>query len=396
MLKRKSKPGPIGLDIGTSGVKLLQLANEGGQPSVVASAYCPFPSDSPDGVDPAHLIERTIADALRHNPFKGRAVVTAFGSGDFLMKNIRLPRMPADELSAAVQFEAAERFDLGGKAAQIRFLPVGEVRHGNELKEEVIVFSALDEAVNDRLQLLDTLKLTPVALDITPCAVARSFVRFLRRAEDAEAINIFLEVGYGASAIIVTRGPEVSFLKLIDIGGRHFNKAVAKTLGISEREAANLRIRIMRDRNTQRAGDGDGIQDDIAAAVTDAVRPSIERLSRDVQLCMRYFAVTFRGQRPDSLTLVGGEAHEPSMTTILSEGINTPCTIGHPLRGIAHLGDIAGRDRRTTQPAWAVAGGLALWGSPWVTHRMKSNRNSSGKRMPRARTETRLAEGERA
>jgi len=384
VLKRKSKPGPIGLDIGTSGVKLLQLVNAGGQPSVVASAYCPFPSESPDDSDSNDLIERTITEALRQNPFKGRAVVTAFGSGDFLMKNIRLPRMPAEELATAIEFEASERFDLGGKPAQIRFLPVGEVRHGNELKEEVIVFSAMDEAVNERLQLLESLKLTPVALDITPCAVARSFVRFLRRAEDADAINIFLEVGYGASAIIVTRGPEISFLKLIDTGGRHFNKAVAKVLGIPEHEAATLRIRIMRERNTQRAGDGDGVQNDIATAVTDAVRPAIERLSRDVQLCMRYFAVTFRGRRPDSLTLVGGEAHEPSMTKILAEGINAPCTIGHPLRGIAHLGEIAGRDRRTTQPAWAVAGGLALWGSPWVTSRATGNRGSSRRRMSAA------------
>lgn len=367
MLKRKTKPGPIGLDIGASGVKLLQLANEGGQPSVVASAYCPFPSEPADGADPTDRIERTIVEALRRNPFKGHAVVTAFGSGDFHMKNIRLPRMPADELAAAVKFEAAERFDLGGKTAQIRYLDVGEVRHGTDLKEEVIVLSAMDEAVQDRLALLEALKLTPVAIDITPCAVARSFVRFLRRAEDADAINIFLEVGYGASAIILTRGPEISFLKLIDIGGRTFNKAVAKALGISEPEAANLRIRIMREQNARRPGDPQAVQDEIKSAVVDAVRPAIERLSRDVQLCLRYFAVTFRGRKPESLTLVGGEAHEPSLTKTLSEAIGAPCTIGHPLRGIAHLGDIAGRDRRTTQPAWAVAGGLALWGSPWVT-----------------------------
>ena len=106
--------------------------------------------------------------------------------------------------------------------------------------------------------------------------------------------------------------------------------------------------------------------DEIKDAVDDAVRPAVERLNRDVQMCMRYFAVTFRGLRPESMTLVGGEAHEPSLKRILSADAGVPCLIGHPLRGIAGMNTLRGRDRRTFQPAWAVAGGLALRGSPWV------------------------------
>ena len=92
-------------------------------------------------------------------------------------------------------------------------------------------------------------------------------------------------------------------------------------------------------------------------------------MCREIQLCLRYFAVTFRGQRPESITFVGGDAHEPVLMAILGENIDIPCTIGHPLRGVHQADLIGGPDRRTFQPAWAVAAGLALRDSKWVEPR---------------------------
>lgn len=366
MLRRNRKRGPIGLDIGASGVKLLQLASEQGQPVVVASAHTEFPRDLPESADINEITERAIADCLRRAPFDGREVVTAFGNGEFQLKNIRLPRMPSEELASAVEFEAKERFDLSRSPAQVRYVPVGEVRHGNEIKEEVIVFAAPDESVSARLAMLESLKLSPVAIDLTPCAVARSFVRFLRRSEDVNAINVFLDLGYRGTNVIITRGAEINFIKQIDVGGRQFVEAVSKALSISSQEATDLRLRIMREGSGRREDDKTGVPEDIRAALRDSAKPLVDRLSRDVQMCLRYFAVTFRGQRPDSLTLVGGEAYEPMLAPALTEAFNIPCMVGHPMRGIGRLGEISGRDRRTMQPAWATACGLALRGSAWV------------------------------
>ncbi|MBK8270847.1 MAG: hypothetical protein IPK83_22075 [Planctomycetes bacterium] len=67
----------------------------------------------------------------------------------------------------------------------------------------------------------------------------------------------------------------------------------------------------MRDQGGRRSDENASVPPEVRAAVVDAERPFVERLSRDFQLCLRYFAVTFRGQKPETLTLVGGEAYEP-------------------------------------------------------------------------------------
>ena len=156
MLGKRVKAGPIGLDIGASSIKMLQLATDGGRPCVLASMEHDLPSDA----DPNAAIKQVVATALCKHPFRGREVVTAFGSGEFQLKSVRLPRMPADELASAVEFEAQDRFDFGGKPTQIRHLPVGEVRQSGELKEEVVVFVVSDERVAARIELLESRKLS--------------------------------------------------------------------------------------------------------------------------------------------------------------------------------------------------------------------------------------------
>ncbi len=372
-MRHRNRQCWIGLDIGASGVRMLQLADADGEPMVRAAAHVEFPIGLESAEERWLLTQRVIRDALSTQPFYGRDVVLALGSGEFLLKNLRLPKMPPAEMEAAVQFEAQDRFELGDCPAQLRFIPAGEVRHGNEVKEELLVFASRDEMVLERLEQIRALGLRPVAMDITPCAVARSFIRFLRRSEDASSVNVFVEIGHSGSSVVITRGTDIVFLKMIEIGGRQMNAAVAKAMNLSVSEAADLRVRIMQEIAGRRTDQKSTVPAEIQARVLDALRPMAERISRDVQLCLRYFAVTFRGQRPDSLTLVGGEAHEPALMKVIASEIDIPCTIGNPLRGVGRAELTATREQRTLQPAWTVAMGLALRGSPWVL----SSRTSS-------------------
>ncbi len=366
MLRKRRKPGPIGLDIGTTGVRMLQLIDTGHAPAIVAAAHCEWPDGALEAGDRIAAAEPLIAESLRRHPFIGRRVVTALGAGEFQTKNIRLPCMPEEDLAQAVEFEARDRFEFPDGTAQFRSLSAGEVRHGNEMKTEVIVFGTQQDVIQQRLRMLDALKLQPLAIDLSPCAVARCFIRFLRRAEDADAMNVFLNVGWRGTMLVITRGSELAFVKSIEVGGRHFTSRVADMLGVSEEEAAHVRIRIMRQSGGRRAADTTSVADDLRDTVSDAIRPAVERLAREIHLCLRYFAVTFRGQRPECLTFVGGDAYEPQLMKILESGIDIPCTIGNPLRGVSGIERIGGPDRRTLQPAWSVVAGLALRGSRWV------------------------------
>lgn len=360
--RSRENVGPIAIDAGAHRVKIVQLAERERQLSVLAWAELAPPQEFPTPASRDAWLQGALADAIQRRGFRGRKAVTALGTGEFEMKNVRLPPMPPEELAGAVEFEAHERFGVTAEQAEFRHLVSGQVRHGNETREEVIVFAAKREAIDARVGLLTAARLDPVALDISPCATGRCFVRFLRRSEDAATVNVFVDVGWRGTSLIVTRGAEVCFVKLFEVGGAAFTKAVAERLDVGQEEALQIRRRIIAQATARRTDDASDVNAELSNSVGDAMRPAVEQLAREVHLSLRYFSVTFRGQRAECLTFVGGEAHEPTLIPMIGAGLDIPCTVGDPLRGIEGARAMADRDSRSYQPAWSCAIGLALRG----------------------------------
>lgn len=367
MLRNKTTYGPIAIDIGATGIKMLQLGHEAGKPKVLAAVHRRLHLAPDDAGKPEVTVKDAIREALGQAPFVGREAVCALGTAEFEMKSLRLPKMPPEDLASAVEFEARDRFDLQGKPAQYRHLVAGEVRHGNEIKQEVIVFAAREDHVAQRLELLESVRLVPIAVDLAPLAVARAFMRFLRRAEDGSAVNMFVDIGWRAAHVIITHGTEIAFIKQVEgVGGHHLTEATAAALNLDPRRALELRVKRMQSNASRRANDQSPVNQEIHHAVGDAVRPLVDKLLKEVQLCLRYFAVTFRGQRPECVTLVGGESSDPAILGALGKELDVACMVGHPLRGVGNAAAVGPRDDFNYQPAWSVACGLALRGSQWV------------------------------
>ncbi|MFO0973506.1 MAG: pilus assembly protein PilM [Phycisphaerae bacterium] len=362
MARNRDRLGPIGVDLGGHRVKLLQLAERGGELSVLAFAEFPMPAvETPGERDEqlAHLLSR----AIRAGGFVGRRAVSCLGPGEYELKNVRVPPMPPDELASAVELEALERFAADPGAMQFRHLPAGQVRQGNDVREEVIVFATQRAAIDRRVALLERAGLDPMALDIAPGALARAFGRYLRRASDSAGVNLFLDVGERGTCLTMMRGAELCFVKLIDVGGAVFTRGVAQRLSIDPAEAHALRLRVMRARLRPADVEPDPhLTPELIESVADGVRPGAEQLAREVHLSLRYVTVTFRGQRPDCITFVGGEAHEPVLLPLVGQGLDIACTVGDPMLGIEGSEGVSADETRGYVPAWAVATGLALRG----------------------------------
>jgi type IV pilus assembly protein PilM len=352
---RRSKVLPIGLDLGHDSVKLLQLEVQDQQLSVLAAARQPLPEEARQD---ASLRTAAAMDLLRRmlrsGQFVGRHVVAALPREIIHVKNLRLPHMPAAELPAAVQFEANNIFSFEPDSAQVRFLHAGEVRQGADVREEVIVLSAKNDQVNDFVEQLHRAGAIIDSLDFETAAIYRSLERFIRRREDENEVNVMVDIGAARTQVIIGRGRNISFFKPVDIGGQHLNGDVARKLGITHEEARSLRRRLI-----ESAGESATRKDPVRQAVCDATRSIIEDLAREISLCLRYYSVTFRGQRPARVRVLGGEACDPNLQAILNANLPVPV---EPLRPLALVNTdlMKQADRRGCLSEWAAALGLGL------------------------------------
>ncbi|HUU93361.1 MAG TPA: pilus assembly protein PilM [Phycisphaerae bacterium] len=351
---------PIGLDVGTTAVRVLQVGGGERDLRVVDAAKFVIPLDVKDD---AARRRKFVIDGIRRLVkecrFRGRDVVMALSAGELAVRNIRMPRMPEEELVTAVNWEAQNKFPFDTATAVIQYLRAGEVRHGDQILDEIILFAAPRAEVDEKIRLACETGLHLVSLDAEPCTVFRGFERFLRRRDDEDAVHVFSDIG-ADTTMVVARGRDIVFVKTIPIGGAVFNRAVADCLELAPAEAEALRRRIARRRAQ---GDDEGPEANRAdRAVADAIRPHLEDLADEVGLCLRYYSVTFRGPRPGSILFTGGEAHDPSIPAALGDRLGMEIEVGDPFRGVRtdHLDPIL--DRRGVRAEWATAFGLSLKG----------------------------------
>jgi type IV pilus assembly protein PilM len=344
---------PIGLDVGHDSVKLLQLQLRGKQLGVRASARRQLngPRSTTGNLIPPEAA-REIRGLIQAGTFAGRAVVTALPRQILHVKNIRLPQMPASEVAAVVQFESQNLFPFAAESARIEFMVAGEVRHGAELRQEVILMAAHHDEVDRYVEELHDLGLIIDSLDAEPCALYRGIERAVRRREDEQEIHVLLDVGMRATQVLIGKGRDISFYKRIDLGGSDLNQAVSQKLGIGLEEARMLRRRLWTGEDAQK-------RDSVRQAVMDATRSTMESIAREVALCLRYHSVTFRGQRTSRIRLLGGESGDPQLLAILNSTLSVRAEAGQPLFSV-DCAAMHGFDPTLPSGEWAMAFGLAL------------------------------------
>jgi type IV pilus assembly protein PilM len=393
-LKRR-RLQPIGLDIGHSSIKMIQLAIDKEHVSIIAADKVRI-DGSINGDEKARrsFVIAAIKQMLSEGKFRRRNVVSCLPNDKLKITSLRLAETEADKIEEVLKKEASERFGLDPEKDAIHYLNAGNIRYGDEVKNELILFAASDEAIRSHISMLEDAQLQPSAIDTIPHALFRSFERSRRREEDKEQTVVFVDIGSRFTTVVFGRGGEISFTKQIPIGGEKFNREIASKLGVGISEAEILREKLQME-NAIRAGIvSDALQSDqqgqdkapaaaqieqntkryptglsrspldisTQEAMTDAISATAEELAKEISLCLRYYTVTFRGKRVEHAVFSGGGANERILLNVLKRHLAIDIEVAQPLKGL----DIANlnfdNDKRGLHCEWAVAMGLGLKG----------------------------------
>jgi type IV pilus assembly protein PilM len=391
---------PVGLDIGHSSVKMIQLVVSGGYRSVIAAAKTDIdPALNGDGQARRGFVISAVKRMLANGGFRGRKVVSCLSNDSLRIASLRLSQTDGVKIEQVVRKEMQPRFGLDPDKDIIHYIVAGDVRHGDEVRSELILLAVDGETVKNHIDMLTEVGLRPVAIDAVPCALFRGFERLMQRREDKEQTAVFVDVGSRSTTVVFGHVGEISFIKHIPIASERFDQEVAAKLGVDISGARMLRRTMWAERlltaggrglATAKAGGGgrmqrsqDGAQDSFGAdlkgsrlfdgvgrqldasarqAVIDAVSAVAEELAKEISLCFRYYIVTFMGRRIERAVFAGGGAYEDILLNVLRRQLAVKIELAQPLRGFDLMNVDFGGDRRGSLCEWAVAVGLSLKG----------------------------------
>jgi type IV pilus assembly protein PilM len=326
---------------------MLQFRRKGEQLALQAACRVELEGAAESGM--AARLEAAIKRGLAEGSFTGKRAVMSLPSLMVASKSVRLPQMPDSDLQQTLKWEVKDRFGFEAGEGQIVWFRAGEVRRGTELKDELLLFAAKGEDLAVHLDAAAGAGLTVGAIDLSACAGYRAAMRGGFQSAAGDSVGI-LDINDRSSEFIITHQDQLIFYKHVEIGGHQLDTAVAQKLGISLAEAAQMRARLASDSAEESAP--------LAQAIQDAIRPSLEELARELDMCMRYFVVTFRSSRPDLIALTGRQSSCPRILETLSNILGVRTESSQPLRGVSDLQDVARPDR---SGEWAVAAGLSLY-----------------------------------
>ena len=356
--------GSLGVDWGSSTIRLLQLRQQDGLLHVVGAGEVPVPKTEGDEANASAQLSECLRAAFASGGFTGRRCVVSVPRNDVCIQSVRLPKMPDEELRQAAAWEASQRFGFDHGAMEIEALRTGASLQSGENREEILLIAASHAVLKPRLKVIMDAGLRPLAVDTGFAALARIFSRQYRREGDAQHVRAVLEVGRSGSTLMILRGSQVSFCKRVTIGGEKFDQAVADHLQMDRTAAAELRSARI-DQATQGNDDSSTADPATERAVFDAVRPLIGELVKEVTLCLRYYGVTFRGRPPSQILIAGGDGLEPNLGEMVGAACKIPVAYDDEEGTLVTLGDeINTALHRTGGPVacWAVAAGLSVRG----------------------------------
>jgi type IV pilus assembly protein PilM len=367
---------PIGVDFGSDGLRMAQVAVDNGEPRLVAAARADVPPHVRN--DPAAKLN-FFADAARElwaqGNFRGRRAVLSLPASVMTIQHLRLPKGDDETIKKSLPWECGGKLPYDPTHALLRHVSAGEVFADGEQKMEVIVMAAQREWVNQFLAAAAKARLDVVGMNVEPRTIVDCFGHIYRRKTDAESVTMYVDIGCGGTRATIARGQQVYFARTIALGGDALTRAVANDIKIGFDDARLLRVKhchaqtaadVVRASGERRQGlygNDSASENPEIARVEQACQETLDRLAQELSLCRRYHEATFPSLPVDRLVFVGGEARQRWVCVSIARALDLAAQVGDPMVRMARSTDVgpeSGIDRRVPQPDWSVALGLSL------------------------------------
>jgi type IV pilus assembly protein PilM len=337
----------VGLDIGSSAVKAIELKPAGKGYKVAAYASEAIPPDSI--VDGAIIDGAAVVDAIRRafesRGIKTKEVAASLSGNAVIVKKIALPAMTDAELSESIQWEAEQYIPFDIQDVNLDYQILNRTDVGGKSTMEVLLVAAKKEKIADYTGVIGQAGRVAVVIDVDAFALQNAYEA--NYGVEPGAVVVLLNVGASATNINILDGDQSVFTRDLSTGGNAYTEALQKELNLPFEQADQLK----------RGLAVDGVSFDDAKPVLRAVT---ENLVLEVQKTFDFYRASAASDRITRVVVSGGASRAEGFTEMLAERFQAPVETFDPFKKVSFDAGKFKLDATEIAPTAAVAVGLAL------------------------------------
>jgi type IV pilus assembly protein PilM len=342
------KKGLVGLDIGSSAIKAVELKTGGKGGAEYQLTSIGMESLPPEAiVDGAIMDSGAVIDAVQRlfstHKIKTADVCTGVSGNAVIVKKISLPQMSQEELSESIHWEAEQYipFDIQDVAIDYEVIDGGS---GGNM--DVLLVAVKKDKISDYTSAITQAGKTPAIVDVDVFALQNCYE--VNYGSDAGRVLALLNVGASIMNINIVKGGTSIFNRDIAVGGNQYTDAIQKDLNLSFDQAESLK----------KGGRVEGAAVENLPPILQAVS---ENIGLEIQKTFDFFKATSSEDRIDRIFLSGGTSKVQGLRDLLADRFEAGVEILNPFNNITYNPrDFDPDFINEIGPSAAIAVGLAV------------------------------------
>lgn len=362
----KSKYSAIGLDIGATSIKMVQLQSTSKGWAIRDMLIKEIAAvNKENGGSRRDAIVRTITDGIAESSFSGRSVVAVMPGYQLDIFPVKVSLSGKETLEEAIIKEASAHLSYKVENAVIDYIPFENDEAGADDSRTTrsLLTAARREDVDAHLSILKEAKLKPVALDISACALAR-VIGLSRTDKDKNALII--NAGDLHTTLTVLWKDNIILDRNILWGRENMTESLMNRLKLDRQKASGLLCRAgLHPRQFEEPGHENERNDytnKISETVYEIIATQLEKLAKEIDKVLQYFSSEMRGAKIDVLYLMGAASTIKDLDTYLAKRIGIATKDFNPLRALDVLNKDGSKGDNGSGSFFGVALGLAVRG----------------------------------
>ena len=333
------KKNLLGVDIGSSSIKVVKLKQRGGACTLTRAGYEKLPTEAS-----GPLVSEALRTLLKIQGIGSGRVASAIDGKSLTFRDIRLPKMPEGDLREAVRWEIKKGIDFPEDAV-IDYVVNDEVIEGGKTTLSILAFAVKKEEVSGHAGILKEASLILDAIDVGPMALLSAFD--YNYAAEKDKRYAILDIGASKTTLAIVFKSTLRFTRYIPLGGNDITTAIQNAEGTYFQAAEEDKVRYA------------PVLDESSEAVQSSVKSFIEGLSQELRSSLRYYQAQLREGAVDGILISGGCSRIKEIAGYLENALGIPTALYDTMRGVK-IKVSGSADIPSLSPLLAIAFGLAL------------------------------------
>ena len=346
LFSKKSKT--IGVDIGSSSIKVIQLTDNNGGYTLSRLGMAPLaPEIIVDGtiMDSVRCVE-VLQRLIKEQSISAKDAVISVSGHSVIVKRVSLPQMTEEELAESIKWEAEQYipFDINDVNTDFQILNTFIDPEGKP-QMNVLLAVVKKDKLAEYTSLVVEAGLRPVIVDIDSFALENMYgINY--EGKEGETVAL-INIGASLTNINILQKGMVAFTRDVSIGGNKYTESIQKDMGLSYEDA-------------EKAKKGEGMEGVDSFTLDSVIENVSVEIVNEITRSFGYFKTASGNEKIDKIMLSGGSSKIKNLDNFLQSHLDISVEIINPFRKIEIPPEFDGDYIRDIAPIAAVAVGLGI------------------------------------